>query len=77
MDLLTGRRPAWLARPRGDRASMGVREGSPIVRRSDGRLRRAPPDGKLAATTLVSRVQTYLHAQRSREGEDLRARMSQ
>ena len=34
--------------------------GAPIVRRGDGQLFRVQPNGRLAATIRVERVQSYL-----------------
>jgi hypothetical protein len=40
---------------------VNTRHGAPIVRRGDGQLFRVQPDGRLAATIRVERVQSYLH----------------
>jgi hypothetical protein len=37
------------------------RRGVAILRRPDGRLLRMQPDGRLATTLRVERVQSYLH----------------
>ena len=64
MDLLTKRQLACLAKlPEGYRV-VGVTDGSPVVRSPDGQLLRIQPNGKLAATTFVQRVQSYLKTER-------------
>jgi hypothetical protein len=40
---------------------ISTRRGVAIVRRPDGRLLRIHPDGRLAGTIRVERVQSYLH----------------
>jgi len=40
---------------------VSTRRGVAIVRRPDGRMLRIQPDGKLATTLRVERVQSYLH----------------
>jgi hypothetical protein len=40
---------------------VSTRYGAPIVRRPDGQLFRVHPNGRLAATVCVERVQSYLH----------------
>lgn len=40
---------------------VGARNGSPIVQGQDGQLLLLQPNGRLAATTLIQRVQSYLH----------------
>jgi hypothetical protein len=40
------------------------KEGSPIVESPTGQILRLQPNGRLAATNLVNRVQSYLHVQR-------------
>ncbi len=45
--------------PRGHRL-IGVRQGAPLVRQPNGRLVRVSRDGRLASTSLVKRVQSYL-----------------
>jgi hypothetical protein len=40
---------------------ISTRRGVAIVRRPDGRLIRIQPDGRLATTLRVERVQSYLH----------------
>jgi hypothetical protein len=40
---------------------VSTRRGVAIVRRPDGRLLRIQPDGRLATTLRVERVQSYLH----------------
>jgi hypothetical protein len=54
-------RPATLP---GDQRAVGEREGSPAGRHPDGRLACEQTNDRLAATTLVSRVQSYLHVAR-------------
>ena len=43
---------------------VGEKEGSPLVERPDGRLVCLQPNRRLATTTLVARVQSYLHLER-------------
>jgi hypothetical protein len=40
---------------------LSTRRGVAIVRQPDGRLLRIQPDGRLATTLCVERVQSYLH----------------
>jgi hypothetical protein len=40
---------------------LSTRRGVAIVRQPDGRLLRIQPDGRLATTLRVERVQSYLH----------------
>ena len=44
---------------------VGARDGIPILESADGQTLRLQPNGRLAATTLVERVQHYLHIQQS------------
>jgi len=56
-----------IARPEtlsGDHRVAGERKGSPVVERPDGRLVCVQPNGRPAATTLVSSVQSYLRVER-------------
>ena len=39
-------------------------DGNPIVKSPTGQTLRLQPNGRLAATDLVQRVQSYLHVQR-------------
>jgi hypothetical protein len=48
----------------GDHRVVGEREGSSVVEHPDGRLLCVQPNGRVAATTLVSRVQSYLRLER-------------
>jgi hypothetical protein len=43
---------------------VSARDGSPIVESPTGQTLRVQPNGRLAATNLVDRVQSYLHVQR-------------
>jgi hypothetical protein len=43
-----------------DHKVLSTNHGAPIVRRPDGALLRVQPDGRLAATMSVERVQSYL-----------------
>lgn len=58
-----------------DGHAIGNRQGSPRLERRDGRVVRLQPNGRLVATALVSRVQSYLHSERCRGRESFRARM--
>jgi hypothetical protein len=64
MDLLTRRQLERLAKLPKDHAVVGVRKGSPIVERPDGQLLHVQPNGRLAATTLVQKAQSYLDMER-------------
>jgi hypothetical protein len=61
---LTQGQIARLAMLPDDHRVVGGREGSPVVERPDGRLVCVEPNGRLAATTLVSKVQSYLCLER-------------
>jgi hypothetical protein len=52
-------------------------EEAPVLRGDDGRRARRPPNSRLEASVLVSRVRSYLGPPRDREGTDRRVRMSQ
>jgi hypothetical protein len=43
---------------------VNTRDSAPIVRRPDGQLFRVQPNGRLAATIRVERVQSYLDVDR-------------
>ncbi len=60
MGELTHPQIAHLAKLPDDHTVVGEREGSPLVERPNGRLVCLQPNGRLAATTLVSSVQSYL-----------------
>lgn len=64
MDLLTQRQLARLSRLPKDHRVVAFRNGCPIVRRPDGQVSLVQPNGQLAATTLVQRVQSYLSTER-------------
>jgi len=64
MNLLTKRQLACLARLPEDYRLVAAGGSSPIVQRPDGQLLRIQPNGTLAATTLVQRVQSYLRTER-------------
>jgi hypothetical protein len=55
---LTPSQVARLATLSGDHRVVGEREGSPVLEHPEGRLVCVQPNGRLAATTLVSRVQS-------------------
>jgi hypothetical protein len=40
---------------------VNIRYGAPVVRRGDGQLFHVQPNGRLAATIRVERVQAYLY----------------
>jgi hypothetical protein len=64
VDLLTKRQLACLAKLPENHTVVGAADGSPVVRSPDGQLFRIQPNGNLAATTLVQRVQSYLKTER-------------
>jgi hypothetical protein len=64
MDLLTKRQLACLARLPEDHRVIGVRRGSPIIERADGEILRIQPNGRLAVTTSVQQVRSYLEMER-------------
>jgi len=64
MGSLTHSQIARLAKLPDDHMVVGERDGSPVVERPDGRLVCVHQNGRLAATPLVSRVQSYLHVAR-------------
>ena len=41
-----------------------ARDGTPIVESPSGQTLRLQPNGRLAGTTLIESVQSYLHVQR-------------
>ena len=43
---------------------VGARDGVPIVQSPTGQTLRLQPTGRLAATTLIEKVESYLHVQR-------------
>jgi hypothetical protein len=43
---------------------VGARDGVPIVQSPTGQTLRLQPTGRLAATTLIEKVESYLHFQR-------------
>jgi len=61
---LTPSQIARLATLSGGHRVVREREGSPVVEHPDGRLVCVQPNDRLAATTLVSRVQSYLRLER-------------
>lgn len=63
MDPVRKRQIARSAKLPDDRRVVGERRGSPVVERPDGRLC-VSKRRRLAATTLVSRTQSYLHIER-------------
>ncbi len=64
MGVLTQSQIARLAKLPDDHRVVGEREGSPVLERPNGRLVCVHQNDQLAATTLVSRVQSYLHVAR-------------
>jgi len=42
---------------------VSARDGIPIVESPTGQTRRLQPNGRLAATTLIEEVRSYLHVQ--------------
>jgi hypothetical protein len=64
VDLLTKRQLACLAKLPEEYRVVAATDGCPVVRRPDGQLFRIQPNGNLAATTLVQRVQSYLKTER-------------
>ena len=40
---------------------VSVRDGVPFVRRPNGQMSRMQPSGRLVVTSVVERVQSYLH----------------
>jgi hypothetical protein len=59
--LLTQRQIRCMEKLPDDHTLVSARNGAPIVRGPDGQLLRVQPDGRLAATISVERVQSYLH----------------
>ncbi len=57
MGVLTHSQIARLAKLPDDHRVVGEREGLPVLEHPEGRLVCVQPNGRLAATTLVSRVQ--------------------
>jgi hypothetical protein len=74
-DLLTQRQLARMRTLSADHLVVGERDDPPVIRRPDGPLILVQPDGRLAATSLVGAVQSYLRAGRSRADRSARARM--
>ncbi len=60
MGELTQPQFARLAKLPDDHTVVGEREGSPVVKRPDGRLVCVQPNGRLVATNLVWAAQSYL-----------------
>jgi hypothetical protein len=56
--LLTQRQLQRMEKLPADHKMVSARDGSPVVRRPDGRLLRIQPNGRLAAMTLIERVQS-------------------
>jgi hypothetical protein len=59
--LLTERQLRRLETLRDDYRVVSAQDGSPIVESPNGRTLRLQPNSSLAATTLIERVQSYLH----------------
>jgi hypothetical protein len=59
--LLTQRQIRCMEKLPEDHKLVSTGDRAPIVRRPDGQLLRVQPNGHLAATFLVERVQSYLH----------------
>jgi hypothetical protein len=64
MDLLTKRQLACLASLPEDYRVIGLRRGSPIIERANGEILRIQPNGRLAVTTSVQQVRSYLEMER-------------
>jgi hypothetical protein len=62
--LLTRRQLRRLETLPDDYRVVNARDGVPIVESPTGQILRLQPNGRLAATTLVGSVQSYLHAHR-------------
>jgi hypothetical protein len=59
--LLTARQLSRLETLPDDYRVVSAQDGSPIVESPNGQTLRLQPNGGLAATTLIQRVQSYLH----------------
>jgi hypothetical protein len=59
--LLTARQLRRLETLPDDYKVVSTHDGSPIVESPTGQTLRLQPNGSLAATTLIERVQSYLH----------------
>jgi hypothetical protein len=59
--LLTARQLRRLETPPDSYRVVSARDGSPIVESPTGQTLRLQPNGSLAATTLIERVQAQLH----------------
>jgi len=59
--LLTRRQLRRLETLSDDYKVVNAHDGAPIVESPTGQILRLQPNGRLAATTLVGRVQSYLH----------------
>jgi hypothetical protein len=62
--LLTQRQLRRLETLPDDYRVVTTRDGTPIVESPTGQTLRLQPNGRLAATSLVESVQSYLHVQR-------------
>jgi hypothetical protein len=59
--LLTQRQMRRIEKLPKDCRVVNARDGVVFLRRADGQLLRVQPDGRLAATVSIARVQDYLH----------------
>jgi hypothetical protein len=59
--LLTQRQMRRIEKLPSDYRVVSTRDGDVLLRRADGQLLRVRPDGRLAPTISVARVQDYLH----------------
>jgi hypothetical protein len=62
--LLTARQPRRLETLPDNYRVVSARDGTPIVESPTGQTLRLQPNGSLAATTLIERVQAQLHLRR-------------
>jgi hypothetical protein len=61
--LLTGRQLRRLEKLPDDYKVVSARDGIPIVESPNGQTLRLQPNGRLAASTLIESVQSYLRVQ--------------
>jgi hypothetical protein len=59
--LLTAQQLECLREPPPDHKVVTVRDGAPILERSDGQLWRVQPNGELTAAPPVETARSYLH----------------
>ena len=65
MQLMTQRQLASLEKLPPDSRLVGVRDGCPLVRAADGQYVCVLPNGKLAPTSVVQSVRSYLQLERA------------